>query len=299
MKKFSQFSLIIGLILIIGLATWLGLNALIPKESTKETPVTQTASQSYKKSIQFVAIGDSLTEGIGDQTDQGGYVSILEKALEEQYKTVSFTATNAGVAGQRSDQILNRINKDDTLQAKIKSADFITMSFGGNDLMKVIQQNIFSLSVKKVKTQQASYQEHVTALLTKIRELNGQAPVYIIGIYNPFYLNFSNIEEMQTIVDNWNDATQETIKEQRNMYFIPINDLIYKGTEGQTLQTDESVEKQTTNSTASSSVLQDVVENNVLSESDKFHPNKLGYQLIGKALKTEIVDTHSEWLLKE
>lgn len=293
----KQLGIILGIVVCVSVATWFLLNQIMPK-TQDATRTTQDVTQTYKSKVDYVALGDSLTEGIGDQTKQGGYVSILTDNLKEDYPTVTFTDQNAGVAGQRSDQILARVTKDEALQEALKQADFITMTFGGNDLMKVIQQNLFSLSAKKVKAAQAAYQEQVQALLTKIRELNPQAPVYVLGIYNPFYLNFSNIEEMQTIVDNWNDATKETVAEQEKMYFIPINELIYKGTNAQTLQTDESLSEKPSDE-LSSSDLQEVVENNVLSESDKFHPNKLGYQLIEKALKKKIIATKDEWLLKE
>lgn len=299
MKKIRQFAIIIGIIAIVGLATWILLAVAWPKDDSTISSKENTTVQSYKSTVHYVALGDSLTEGIGDQTNQGGYVSILTQDLKDQYPTVTFEDQNAGVAGQRSDQILARVNKDETLQEALSQADFITMSFGGNDLMKVIQQNIFSLSVKKVEEKQAAYQKQVEELLTKIRELNPQAPVYIIGIYNPFYLNFSAIEEMQTIVDDWNQATETIVKKQSEMYFIPINDLLYKGTEDQAVETTSSLEGQTSESEATTNVIKDVIENNVLSESDKFHPNKIGYQLIGKALKTEIIKTKSEWLIKE
>ena len=34
---------------------------------------------------------------------------------------------------------------------------------------------------------------------------------------------------MQTIIDNWNKATETFVKQQHNAYFIPINDLLYQG----------------------------------------------------------------------
>ncbi len=40
---------------------------------------------------------------------------------------------------------------------------------------------------------------------------------------------------MQTIVDNWNQSTEEEFslpKEYDNVYFVPVNDLLYKGIDG-------------------------------------------------------------------
>jgi lysophospholipase L1-like esterase len=37
----------------------------------------------------------------------------------------------------------------------------------------------------------------------------------------------------------------------------------------------------------------------VLYDKDKFHPNNIGYQLMAKAVKDELISTKNEWLLKE
>ena len=37
---------------------------------------------------------------------------------------------------------------------------------------------------------------------------------------------------MQTIVDNWNQSTEEVCKKYDNVYFVPVNDLLYKGIDG-------------------------------------------------------------------
>jgi lysophospholipase L1-like esterase len=42
-----------------------------------------------------------------------------------------------------------------------------------------------------------------------------------------------------------------------------------------------------------------IVKNNVLYDKDKFHPNNIGYQLMAKAVKDELISTKNEWLLKE
>ena len=33
---------------------------------------------------------------------------------------------------------------------------------------------------------------------------------------------------MQTIVDNWNQSTEEVLQKYDNVYFVPVNDLLYK-----------------------------------------------------------------------
>lgn len=95
--------------------------------------------------------------------------------------------------------------------------------------MKVIQNNILGLSVEKFEKPGEKYQANLTKLLTTIRQLNSTAPIYVLGIYNPYYIYFPEITEMQTIIDQWNTRTQAVVEQEERMYFVPINDLIYQG----------------------------------------------------------------------
>ena len=89
---------------------------------------------------------------------------------------------------------------------------------------------------------------------------------------------------MQEIVDNWNQATEEMVQEQKRAYFIPINDLLYKGRGDEVGVTGGDSE--TTGSSASKEDL-----NNLLYEEDRFHPNNLGYQIMAGAVRDEMVKT--------
>ena len=90
------------------------------------------------------------------------------------------------------------------------------------------------------------------------------------GIYNPFYLNFPELTVMQNVIDSWNTATAGVVSQEKNTYFIPINDLLYKG----------SGDKQAVESGSTS----DAVSNNLLYTEDHFHPNNVGYQLMADAV---------------
>lgn len=248
-----------------------------------------------KETVHYVALGDSLTEGIGDETKQGGFVNRISKDLQHDYHLVSVETDNFGVAGERSDQIRKRVDKDVDLQQSLASADLITLTVGGNDIMKVIRSNIFGLTVKSFKKPMKKYNKELEKLFFDIRELNPDAPIYVVGVYNPFYLSFPEIKDMQKIIDQWNNTTKNFVKAQNNAYFIPINDLLYKGIDG-----EEAIgtSKERAEEVSDSSDL-DIVTNDALSEDDNFHPNHLGYQLMTNALKEKIYETQTEWLHKE
>ncbi|MGH1832891.1 SGNH/GDSL hydrolase family protein [Enterococcus gilvus] len=281
MKRFS----IIVVPLVTAVVTLLILFLTIPKAESR-IRVVRDESQNYKKSVHFVAVGDSLTEGVGDQTKRGGYVPLVADALQQKYGLTSIEKNNYGVSGERSDQILKRVKKDTDLRSSLASADFITMTVGGNDLFQAFQKNLTAKNAKQFDQPIKKYGEHVKNILEEMRELNPNAPIYIIGIYNPYFLNFPDIKAMQTVVDNWNDETQSLTKETKNCFFVPVNDLLYKG-----IATKDSGQ---TNESSNSEV-----KNNALYDEDNFHPNNLGYQLMATAIQEKIVETKDLWLIKE
>ncbi|MGK4137299.1 SGNH/GDSL hydrolase family protein [Enterococcus faecalis] len=294
MKKQTQHILLTVLTpILIALGVFTLLRVAIPKAKPllKQEKVATTAQKNQKEVIHYTAIGDSLTEGIGDLTNSGGFVPIVADDLKEHYNLNGVQTDNFGKNGDRSDQILKRIKEKPEIQKGLASADVITLTVGGNDLMKVISSNIFDLKVSSFNRPQKAYQRRVRRLLEEIREYNEKAPIYVLGIYNPFYLNFSEITEMQEIVDNWNQATEEMVQEQKRAYFIPINDLLYKGRGDEVGVTGDDSE--TTGSSASKEDL-----NNLLYEEDRFHPNNLGYQIMAGAVRDEMVKTEKEWITK-
>ena len=275
--------------LVVTLASFFVFSQMIPKAPARlRTDETATQAVAVKNNIRFVAIGDSLTEGVGDETTSGGYVPLVASTLEEAFSINSIEIENYGVAGDRSTQILKRINEQQEIQDDIASAEIISVTVGGNDLMKVIQNNILGLSVEKFEKPGEKYQANLTKLLTTIRQLNSTAPIYVLGIYNPYYIYFPEITEMQTIIDQWNTRTQAVVEQEERMYSVPINDLIYQG-----IISDEEASEVPDADTLNE------LRNNAIYEGDNFHPNYNGYQLIAKAFTNKMKETKDDWLIEE
>lgn len=279
------------LFLVILIATFTLSSIALPK-ADKIRHQTETSSNKETKMeiLRLSAIGDSLTEGVGDTTNTGGYVALLQTDLGEQFPIEVVQAENFGKSGDRSDQILKRLKKDEAMQESVKKADVITMTVGGNDLMKAIQSKMFNkLSLKSFARPQKKYQKQLEQLYEEIRSLNPSAPIYQLGIYNPFYKNFSEIKEMQEIVDFWDKGSKDFVDKQDNAYFVPINDEIYNGLPDHDIKIESGSSKKKTPSK------EDVI-NDLISEDDSFHPNNLGYQIISNAFKSKMEATKKEWL---
>ena len=237
------------------------------------------AAGAAKMDMKLVAIGDSLTEGVGDDTHNGGYVPLLASGLDDVCHFRSIETFNYGKSGNRTTQVTARIQESKEIQNGLKNADAIVITIGANDLLKVAKDNIFkNLSVETFTKPRDEYIKNITTMYQEIRKYNPTCPIYQLGIYNPFYYNFKDITELQSIIDLWNQTTMEFVGQEKNVHFVPINDLIYQGNEDGEKQSDV---------------------NNLLSEADSFHPNNTGYQIIANTFRDEMLKTQKLWIRKK
>lgn len=260
MKKTYVVKLIISMIFTLSVLTVFFPNAkpLLEKIENKKTI------------IQIIALGDSLTEGVGISEDETGFVEYLATLLENEVNSVIIEQNNYGKSGDKVRQLINKISEDKDLQNNLRKADIITITIGGNDLMKVFRDNIFNnLSSEIIDTNKKIYLRDLKELYSLIRK-SSESPIYHLGVYNPFYLHFNEIDGFQKSVEEWNNQTEEFIQNQTNVYFIPINDLLYKGTGFN---------------------YENVKINDLLSSEDDFHPNVTGYQIIAREFKNKILET--------
>lgn len=296
MDKFKKISMMFLLVSIPAIIIFSLFVLIIPKPQIKLETDHHRPQKLQKEIVTIVSLGDSLTEGVGDSTESGGYVPLLKQNISSQTEVGTIITNNFGKAGDRSDQLLKRLKKDDKQQEEIMKADVITLSVGGNDLLKVIKKNFFrQLELSSFEKPRESYLENLKEVFKELRRLNPKAPIYQLGIYNPFYLNLKEVTLLQEVVDYWNEGTNEFLETQSLSYFIPINEVLYQGIEGQsgiggpkdreTLEEGSIIEKENN-------------LNNLMSDLDNFHPNNLGYQLVANEITKEMMRTKSEWLLK-
>ncbi len=227
-----------------------------------------------KISLNYIAIGDSLTEGVGDLTNQGGFVPLLSGDLGD-YFNATVNTENYGVSGNTSQQILTRMTENKEITEQLKKANLMTLTVGGNDVLAVIRKNLANLKVSNFKKPARQYQERLRKILDLARKDNQDLPIFVLGIYNPFYLNFQELTEMQTVINDWNQKTQEVVDDYDHVYFVPINDLLYKGVDGK-----EGIVQSTGEQTT--------IVNDALFSGDHFHPNNTGYQIMSDAVMETI-----------
>ncbi|WP_010285980.1 SGNH/GDSL hydrolase family protein [Kurthia massiliensis] len=210
-----------------------------------------------EKPIHYVSLGDSLTEGVGDEKERGGYVGRLAKDMQQWEGVKSVTVTNTAKKGRRSDQLLAQLESGEINDA-LKDADIITLTMGGNDIMKIVRQNINGLDKKDFDAALPAYEKRYEQIFHLIREQNKTAPIIAMGVYNPFTVYTTDVGDTDAVMAEYN-AVMQKIVEQDNHYavFVPINDLF--------VSNDKKVY-----------------------HTDFFHPNAKGYRLIEKRIVTTL-----------
>lgn len=208
------------------------------------------------RNIKVVMVGDSLTEGVGDKSKKGGYLPYLKKLLEKEKGIHKAKIVNYGVSGHRTDQLLDRLEKPEVNKA-IKEADVVIITIGGNDMINVVSENITNLKVEDFKKEKDLYNSRLNQILTTIRSENQAGSIVLVGLYNPFGSLFSEIEEIEQVIDGWNGSSQLIISQYDHAYFVEISDLF-----------TENIEE--------------------FLHTDYFHPNNKGYKLIAERVYSKL-----------
>ena len=219
------------------------------------------------KEISIISAGDSLTEGVGDTTKTGGYLPYLRTLLEEEKGIKEVDFYNYGVKGNRTPQLLKSLQTDE-IKDTISTADLVILTIGGNDIMKIVKDNISNLQLSVFEKEREVYINNLYQIMNTIIQTNPEAYIVLVGVYNPFSQWFSDIKELDKIVSDWNVASRMVVANYSNAYFVGIEDLFKKTTESRL-------------------------------HTDNFHPNDKGYELIAERLNETLEERTLPDLVKK
>ncbi|SDL90972.1 Lysophospholipase L1 [Bacillus sp. OK048] len=217
--------------------------------------------------IKIISAGDSLTEGVGDSTKTGGYLPYLRTLLEEEKGIKEVDFYNYGVNGNRTTQLLKRLQQEEITDT-LATADLVILTIGGNDIMKVVKDNISNLQLSVFEKEREVYIHNLYQIMNTIIRVNPDAYIVLVGVYNPFSQWFSDIKELDQIVADWNIASQSVVSNYSNAYYVGIEDLFRNPKES-------------------------------LLHTDNFHPNNKGYELIAERLNETLEERTLPDLVKK
>ncbi len=196
----------------------------------------------------LIGLGDSLTQGVGDERKLGGYMGRLASNVSEFKGVKDIEIENLAKRGRRSDQLLAQIESGE-MSDELKKADMILMTIGGNDVMAIVKKDLFELKIETFEKELIEFSNRYKEILKKIRMVNPDAPLILMGLYNPFSIVTDEENEFDTIMLNWNKSIQTMAGQDDNACFIPVDDLFSSNT-------------------------------TLVYHTDFFHPNSKGYELM-------------------
>ncbi|WP_249366900.1 SGNH/GDSL hydrolase family protein [Neobacillus rhizophilus] len=252
MGMYKFFPLLILSVLFLGSCSGTGEWELHHAKQTAVPVYEPVPADFIPRTLTVLSAGDSLTQGVGDSTGKGGYLPYLETLLENEKGIKDVDFYNFGVKGNRTTQLLKRL-KAPEIKPVLKKADLVILTIGGNDIMKVVRDNLSNLEYSIFMDEKENYRKHLIQIIETIVKENPNASIVLVGLYNPFSKWFSDIEEFDQIVSEWNQAGQSVISQYPNAYFVSIEDIFLNSSEN-------------------------------LLFTDNFHPNDKGYELIAQRL---------------
>jgi lysophospholipase L1-like esterase len=169
--------------------------------------------------LRVVAVGDSITRGLGDPR-AGGYVARIAEALRREGRQVA--VTNLAEPGERTAGVLRLIESPEA-RAQLAAADLILVSAGGNDLTNALRGEGSDQAAPEealVKTR-----ETLRRIVTTLRTINAEAPIRILGLYNPFEVLAADEGSARAQLLAWNNAIEEATHAHRGVLAVPVADL--------------------------------------------------------------------------
>jgi lysophospholipase L1-like esterase len=185
---------------------------------TRPRPSVAPVRRVATRDVRVVLLGDSLARGTGAE-NQKGFDPILQAELEKQGLRATDVA-NFGRDGARTRSMVARLGSSEVGEA-VAGADVIILSIGANDLF---------VDAHRSRAGSDEVIEQVLGRLDQaidaIRSMNGQAPIFVIGLYNPFFES-SFRPVAQSVIQRWNQSV-EIRYQNRGVRLIETVDILDK-----------------------------------------------------------------------
>ena len=178
-----------------------------------------------------LVLGDSLAKGTGDETGKG-YAGVLMDRLK---KSRPATVANLAVPGAVSEDVAQLV-EGSNVRSLAASADLILLSAGGNDLSHAVRESPGSAvqMTADVAKARARYLENMKGILGRLREANATAPIYVLGLYDPFGAPGAGADGSPgaararlsaSVISGWNLLLAEAAFSSGNVHLVPTLDL--------------------------------------------------------------------------
>ncbi|WP_217595026.1 GDSL-type esterase/lipase family protein [Cohnella sp. GbtcB17] len=179
--------------------------------------------------IKAIAIGDSLTRGVGDVAGKGYVADSLDELSKSMGKPVKLSG-NLAVSGLEAAK-LNELLDGKAMRDAVAGANLVLLTIGGNDLFRSSQQSGGSIAEgggidpELAKRLLPTTEAHLKAVMTKLRAINPSAKIAYVALYNPFYELAQLRPAIASILADWNGYAVKLAEADGNIVVVPTADL--------------------------------------------------------------------------
>lgn len=176
--------------------------------------VVACASDSPSGPGLYIALGDSLSEGIGaSNPGADGFVPRVHQGLDERLELL-----NLGHSGDTSDDLLDHGHLDQAI-AEVEGrkndddpggdVELVTLEIGGNDLLRLTRSPLLALicvaleealansrCVSALEDTLRRFRANLTTTLDRLQEADADLAVVVMTMYNPFSGGIEAVDEL-------------------------------------------------------------------------------------------------------
>ncbi len=191
------------------------------------TPTPVPEPERSLGALRIVALGDSLTRGAGDAAGSSevvGYPARLAARLRTGTRGVE--VQNLAVDGTESSELARFLRRPE-VSGRLRTADLILMSIGGNDLTHALRGAIAEDPdrARPLEEARTRLRANLAEILGSMRRQSQTAPIRILGLYDPSGEGVPDRGAVRLSLVSWNAALEETALSYPGARFVPIADL--------------------------------------------------------------------------
>ncbi|MFD0713621.1 GDSL-type esterase/lipase family protein [Paenibacillus sp. GCM10027626] len=206
---------------------------LWPQASSYSGDLSSTTTEEQGRlatsdTIRVTAIGDSLTKGTGDATGEGYVKQVIAMLSDKLDKKVQLT-NNLAINGMRADRLAELLKGDKGYHYALSQSDLILFTIGGNDLFQLAAGTNASsaagvVDLAQLKERLADGLKRFETVTQELAEINPDAKIVYVGLYNPFY-DLQELREGSLTIQQWNEQAYAMVHRYPNMMMVPTFDL--------------------------------------------------------------------------
>jgi lysophospholipase L1-like esterase len=170
----------------------------------------------------YVALGDSLTVGVGASAHERSFAASFFQSIKQ---TKECRYMNFGKSGTSSGELLQLLLTDSKIRDLLKRATHITITTGGNDLIRAYQNNEnLSGYYRTIQT----LKQNLKLILHNITETNPFTHVSLMGLYNPGTPNHRLFTLANQLIRGINKYYEETANDYDVHAINPMDSFLNK-----------------------------------------------------------------------